>query len=650
MAVTAISINRVSNSLRSYSLLESLRANTLNLFLEQNRIASGRKLNAPSEDPVGAARATQLSEVLERQNQLLTNIQHASSFLSATDTAVGEVSSLLIDAHNIGLTMVNNGSVSHEERVSEAQLILGIIDQLATVGNRQYNGMYLFGGQQTRSTPFTQDHGVAEYRGDTASVRTTVDAGQDPAINLNGADLFGALSSKVGGHLDLDPALTASTRLVDCDGATRSGIQRGVIRISVTAPATSFQVDLTTADTIGDVLESINAAAADAGLTVGPGGQFHAALSAPGDGLEIVTTAGEVTVAESGSGTTARSLGILGSGAATIAGSDLGCRVTTMTEISSLFGGAGTALGSIHIDSGGREADVDLSGATTIQDVLNLINASGLDIAAQINAVGTAIELVNLVSGSELKIGEAGGTTATTLGIRSYYAGTLLSDMNQGAGVTVREGRADFSIRAKNDVTFEVSLTGARTVQDVLDKINAAAAAAGVAVTASLAVNGNGIRIVDSTGGAQDLVISKENLSAAGDHLGILKSTSGTEIVSDDTNGIVPDSVFTALHTLYEGLMHDDTVRISAASAKLESFIEQASRIQGEVGARAQAMDIRQQYTEDAVVATQSLLSQAQDLDYTEAVTQFQLAQTTLQANLMTGSRLMQLSLLDYLG
>lgn len=649
MAITPININRVTNNLRSYSLLESLRANTLNLFLEQNRIASGRKLNSPSEDPVGAAKATLLSEVLERQNQLLTNIQHASSFLSATDTAVGEVSDLLIDAHNIGLTMVNNGSVSHEERQSEAELILGIIDQLVTVGNRQYNGMYLFGGQETRSAPFTQDLGVAEYRGDTASLKTTVDAGQDPAINLNGADLYGALSAQVGGFLDLDPTLTMSTRLADCDGATRTGIQRGLIRVSVTAPATSFQVDLTTADTIGDVIESINAAAEDAGLAVGPGNQFNAAINAAGNGIEITTTAGEVAVTEAGSGTTARSLGILGSGSDTITGTDLRCRLTATTEIASLFGGAGAVLGSIHVINGSAETDVDLSSATTIQDVLNLINTSGTNVTARINSAGTAIEVVNLVSGSELKIGEAGGTTAATLGIRSYNAGTLLSSMNQGKGVTVREGMADLSIRAKNDVTFEVSLTGATTVQDVIDKINAAASAAGVAVTASLAINGNGIRIADSTGGAQDLVISKANLSAAGDELGILKSTSGTEIVSDDTNGIVPDSVFTALHTLYDGLMHDDNLKISEGTSKLEDFIEQASRIQGEVGARSQAMTTRKQYTEDAVLATQSLLSEVQDLDYTEAVTKFQTAQTTLQANLLTGSHLMQLSLLDYL-
>ncbi len=60
-------------------------------------------------------------------------------------------------------------------------------------------------------------------------------------------------------------------------------------------------------------------------------------------------------------------------------------------------------------------------------------------------------------------------------------------------------------------------------------------------------------------------------------------------------------------------------------------------------------MTMRLNLTDDAVTATQKLLSEVKDLDCTEAVTRFQQAQTTLQANLMTGSKLLQMSLMDYL-
>jgi len=647
MAVTPINFSRVSHNLQIISLLDSLRRNTMNLFQEQNRLSSGLKLNAPSEDPVLASRATQLSEVLEQQNQILENISHADSVLSATDSAIGEINDLLTDAHNIALTMINSTS-SSEERQAEAQLILGIIDQLVTVGNRRYGDIHLFGGLQTQQAPFTQNQGVAEYRGDTGNLLAHVDAGQDTAINLTGAELFGALTGKVAGYVDLDPALTTDTRIVDMAGTGSSAIQLGTIHISLTSPAVSFTVDLSTADTAGDVIDMINGAAEQAGLTVGAGNQFNIDFNPALNGFQIDVNAGTVTVADVGDAVTARDLGIEGTGAS-IVGADLKPQVTAMTTIASLFSGAGAVLGNIRIANGSLSADIDLSTATTVQDILNKINAAGLEVQAQINDAGTGIDVINLASGLEMTIGEVAGTTADTLGIRSLYGGTLLSDLNQGRGVQILEGKDDLKITAKDGNAFTVNLDGSTTIQDVIDKINAAAGAAGVAITASLTTTGNGVSIVDGTGGGGSLAITRENMSYAIDGLGLDKTTGGLEIVSDDTNGIVPDSVFSALHDLYEGLMHDDDILIGEAASKLETFARTASQLQGEVGSRSKAMHTRLEFTQDAVVSTQALLSQVKDLDYTEAITQFQQAQTALQANLMTGSRLMQMSLMDFI-
>jgi len=647
MAVTSISLTRVSHNLQTISMLEALRSNSLNLYLDQNRLATGNRLNAPSEDPVAAFRAMQTSELLEGQDQLLKNISHADSILSATDSAIGEVNSQLTDAHNIALSMIN-GTTSSEERQSEAQLVLGIINQLVSVGNRKYQDIQLFGGQRTQTTPFTQDYGVAVYRGDTGSLTAHVDVNQDSAINLTGAELFGALSSGVTGWADLNPALGDDTRLADVSGAAGRGIQLGMVRLALSSPAVSFAVDLSQADTAGDVIDMIKGAAEQAGLTVGPGGDLDVSFNAARNGYQIDAASGTVTIDDLGQGTTARDLGIAGSGAS-ITGGDLNAKVTGMTRVSSLFGGAGAALGTIHIENGHLAADVDLSGAQTVQEILNRINTAGVEVQAQINEAANGIDVLNPVSGFAMKIGEAGGNTAEVLGIRSMHAGTLLSEMNQGKGVQTSPGHNDLNIQAKDGTQFQVSLSGSRTIQDVLDRINAAAAAAGVAVTADLTDVGNGIRITDNTGGAGELVISRADLSYAIDGLGLEGRTTGNQIVGTDVNGKVPDSVFTALRDLYDGLMSDDEAKIGDAAARLEGFMTTASRLRGQVGARSQAMSTRQQLTEDAVTSTKALLSQIKDLDYTEAITKFQQAQMALQANLLTGSRLMQISLLDYL-
>lgn len=651
MAITPINIARVSSSLQTLSLLSSLRSNTLNLFLQQNRLASGNRFNAPSEDPVGAAKAVQLSQMLERQEQILANIRHADGVLAATDVGIQDVNDLLIEAHAIALEMVNSHA-DQDQRESQAELIRAMINQMVTIGNRQYKGIYLFGGQQTLRAPFTQTFGGVEYVGDTNWLTTSVDERLDPKINLDGSELFGALTGTFHGYADLDPILDENTRLADLHGTAGTGVQKSYIRIALDSPESSFTVDLRSADTVGDVVDLINAAAEQAGLNVGPGGDFFAGINADANGIDISSASGNLTIKDVGKTRTARDLGILGTGTSAIQGADLNPKVTTRTTLDTLFGGTGATLNSIELRNGERTEIIDLSDAETIGDVLNAINATDLQIRAEINADADGINIVNISSGTRMSVGEAGSDTAELLGIRTMHGGTLLSSLNDGKGVDIKPGVDDFRIIAKDGSTIDVNLDGATTIQDVLDAINAAAAAAGVAVSASLPATGTGIVISDATGGAGTLAVERLNFSTAIDGLGLNKSAddpAATELRSDDVSAVRVDSVFTALIDLFNALKAGDEQAITGAGERLHDFIDHTNRLQGVIGARSRAMTTRLELTEDAVVASTALLSEIKDLDYTEAVTQFQQAQTALQANLLTGSRIMQLSLLDFI-
>ena len=223
--------------------------------------------------------------------------------------------------------------------------------------------------------------------------------------------------------------------------------------------------------------------------------------------------------------------------------------------------------------------------------------------------------------------------------------------VNNGLGVDIREGYDDLLITAKDGTSFSVRLDGAETIQDVLDMINAVT---GASVTADLSLTENGIRLTDNTGGAGDFSVARDGLSAAIDGLGLEMRTSGSELVGEDKNGIEPDSIFGALMALHEALLmggdgQEQSAAIAIAGQRVEAYMGKATRMQGVVGARSKSMAVRLELTESAVISTQMLLSDVKDLDYTEAITRFQQAQTTLQANLMTGSQLLQMSLLDFI-
>ncbi|UCG15730.1 MAG: hypothetical protein JSV19_10590 [Phycisphaerales bacterium] len=645
MALGSINVTRVSHNMRTQSMLESMQRGQLLLFTEQARLAAGRRFLAPSEDPAAAAQTLHMSEILEQREQLVLNVQHGDNMLTAADKALTDANDLLVEAH--GIASQNLGSLaSEDEREAAAELIASIINRFAVVANRQFQGRYLFAGRDSGEQPFNCADGGIIYTGDTGRLSVRVGETELDTVSFSGDEVFGALTGRVGSQVDLDPRLTEDSRLEDINGANNMGIRRGQLIINEEGGAGVFQVDLTGADTMGDVVDLINQAAAEAGATV--------TASLTDDGLQIEPGASPVSVTDTSTGIIASDLGVLTPTpqAAVIVGADLNVRLTATTRVEDLMDGAGVNLDdSILITNGALTAVVDLSEAETVQDILNKIKNAHVNVVAKINAEGTGIDVINLVSGTAMSVGENGGTTATDLGIRSSDLDTLLSDLNDGRGVETEIGEDDIRITAKDGSTVDINLDGAETIGDVIDIINAAAAAAGVAVTASLAEVGNGIRIVDATGGAGPLIVSRLNLSYAIDDLGLEKFASdpATELVSDDTNLIRADSVFTALYDLERGLRNNSDREITMAAERLHEFTEDMTRVRGVIGSQSKSFEDRLTQLENVKFSTQEFLSQIKDVDYAESITRFQQYQTALQASLMVGSRLMGLSLMDFI-
>ena len=87
------------------------------------------------------------------------------------------------------------------------------------------------------------------------------------------------------------------------------------------------------------------------------------------------------------------------------------------------------------LTNGGQSVTLDISGAETVEDLLNLINGAEIGLLAEINAAATGINVRSRLSGADFTIGENGGTTATQLGIRTYTGDTELAALNRGFGV-----------------------------------------------------------------------------------------------------------------------------------------------------------------------------------------------------------------------
>jgi len=648
MAITTGNLTRVSNSLKAFLSLSHLRQNGLQLFREEQRIASGRQLLSAGEDPVSAEQITRLSQSLVSQSQVLSNLRHADNWLSAADSAITEVSDLLIEAARVASEQA--GSLqSAEERAAQAVVVDGIIDQLLNVGNRRFQGLFLFAGRDVKTAPLNTTLGRVTWTGDARERQTLVDSAMAGGYSISLADLYGLRQSVTGGYAKYNQVLlTDETRLGELDGALGVGIRAGSIAVTEQGVGT-FTVDLSAAETLADVVARFNAEAAAAGtgltLEINPADKTT---------LRVSSAAGHgITVEEVAGGMTATDLGLRGStpaGAAPtrLVGSNLNRRLTATTALSDWQAGGVVLTHGVQISNGSRTAVVSFAGAATVQDVLNRLNNSGTGIRAAINEDGDGIVVENLLSGTPLVIGENGGNDAELLGIRTLDASVSLSRLNGYRGIHPIAGQNDLRITDAGGVTFEVNLDGCRTVGEVMAAIQSAATAAGASLTVGTSTAGAGLRLTGAGGGL--ISVERVGLSPVAAELG-LEGTGTIPGVLEGANvgQFYQTGVFSALYRLRDALLADNSSEITEAGAQINALQTHVAAEAGRVGARARSMRDRLQQTEDAVTATTVLLSELQDVDFTEAVTRFQQAQTALQASLLASSQSLNMSLLDFL-
>jgi flagellar hook-associated protein 2 len=176
----------------------------------------------------------------------------------------------------------------------------------------------------------------------------------------------------------------------------------------------------------------------------------------------------------------------IGAGTLTIAN---GGHLTQPTPLDVLNSGTGVRRGTIRItDRGGRTADLDLSNAYSVDDVLQTINQSS-DITVSATTLDGKIILTD-TSGATAQnfsvIDLSGGHAAEDLGItQSVAANTLtgtdilqvtgdftLAQINDGNGVRRLNGAPDIKITTTDDTEIEINLDDAVSINDVVLAIN----------------------------------------------------------------------------------------------------------------------------------------------------------------------------------
>lgn len=159
----------------------------------QQEVASGRRINRPSDDPAAALRILPLRGDIRNLNQLGDNVSLARETLNTSSASLEDASSVMQRVREL-TTQAANGTLSGSDRESIAAEVDQLLSQILGIANSKRGDRYLFGGTENGSPPFSLETAGGRtrpvYNGNRDSLSIDVAPGVSTALNVPGDSIF----------------------------------------------------------------------------------------------------------------------------------------------------------------------------------------------------------------------------------------------------------------------------------------------------------------------------------------------------------------------------------------------------------------------------------------------------------------------------
>lgn len=198
--------------------LDALARTAADLASKQAVVSSGRRINAPSDDPSGTAASIRERTEAAALDRYIGATDSTTSRLTVADSVLSDLVLQLSNAQVAGMSG-RGSSATSAQREAAAERVESIREAVIADFNASFNGTYLFAGTAATTMPFAvqPDGTLAPYAGNDGSMAVDVDRQVDVRIAFDG----GALAS--GGGRDVFAILddlAASLRAGDEDATS----------------------------------------------------------------------------------------------------------------------------------------------------------------------------------------------------------------------------------------------------------------------------------------------------------------------------------------------------------------------------------------------------------------------------------------------
>lgn len=164
----------------------------------QTQVATGQKLNRPSDNPSAVTQVLSLSRQASQLSSWQSNAATATSWLSTASGAVSDSLQAMQSARTLLLQAANQGTQNVSSYEAIGTQLQGIAKNLVDLANTQYEGRALFAGTSASQQAYDSS---GNYLGNgdapTVVVGPGPGVGQSVDTSLPGTQVFGAGASSV---------------------------------------------------------------------------------------------------------------------------------------------------------------------------------------------------------------------------------------------------------------------------------------------------------------------------------------------------------------------------------------------------------------------------------------------------------------------
>lgn len=155
----------------------------------QNQLSTGKKITRPSDDPVVAMKGMTYRTDLNQIEQYQRNLSEAYNWMDAADSSLDKATSVLQRIRDLTV-QASNGTYEEGQQGMIQKEITQLKEHLASIGNTQVAGKYIFNGNDTKSKPIDLTDTTNPVSTNQNAVEFELSDGINIAVNINPINVF----------------------------------------------------------------------------------------------------------------------------------------------------------------------------------------------------------------------------------------------------------------------------------------------------------------------------------------------------------------------------------------------------------------------------------------------------------------------------